>query len=266
MIDASTLWPLVLRLRERAPLVQCITNFVAMDVTANVLLAAGASPAMVHSKEESADFVELGGMLSINIGTPSTDWFAGIESAVAAARRRGTPWVLDPVAVGATRFRDQLIARLLPLGPAVIRGNAGEIMTMAGRRDVVSKGVDSTQSAPSARTAAIELAGRVRCTVVTTGSVDLVTDGSRVVGLGNGHPLMTKVTALGCALSALVAAFLAVSDDPVPAAAAATAYFGICGELAAESAQGPGSLRSRLLDCLYALDGETFAGRLRLLE
>lgn len=264
MPDASTLWPLVLRLRDAAPLVQCITNFVAMDITANVLLAAGASPAMVHAEEEAADFVALGGMLSVNIGTPFSPWVAGMESAVAEAHRRKTPWVLDPVAVGATRFRGELVARLLPFAPAVIRGNAAEIHALAGRRDRLGKGVDSAPGTAASANIAAELAKRQRCTVVMTGVTDFVTDGARTVGISNGHPMMARVTALGCSLTALVSAFLAVSDDPVLAAAAAVGYFGICGELAADGAPGPGSLRLRLLDQLYALDRQTFEQRLRL--
>ncbi len=266
MMDASSLWPVVQDLRGRAPLVQCITNFVAMDLTANVLLAAGASPAMVHAPEEAADFVALGGTLSINIGTPSPDWVDGMDAAAAAARRRGTPWVLDPVAVGATRYRDAVVARLLPHGPAVIRGNASEIMALAGQRDAAAKGVDSTRASIDARTAAVELAGRLGCTVAVTGGVDIVTDGRRTIGLANGHPMMTKVTATGCALSALVAAFLAVTDDPLLAAVTAVGVFGVCGELAAEAAAGPASLRIGLIDHLYGLDGATFAKRLRRTE
>ncbi len=202
--------------------------------------------------------------MSINIGTPSPDGVAGMEAAVAAARLRKTPWVLDPVAVGATRYRDAEVARLLPYGPAVVRGNASEIMAMAGQRGIATKGVDSTQPSTAARAAAIRLADTLGCTVAVTGGLDIVTDGCRVLSLGNGHPLMTRVTAMGCALSALVAAFLAVSDDPWLAASAAIAYFGICGELAAEAAQGPASLRTGLIDCLYSLDEATFGQRLKV--
>ena len=264
MFDASTLWSPLLRLREQAPLVQCITNFVAMDVTANVLLAAGASPAMVHAVEEAAEFVGLGGTLSINIGTPSPPWVAGMESAAYAAHRRGTPWVLDPVAVGATSYRTDIVGNLLSFVPTVIRGNAGEIMAMAGDQDVEIKGVDSTRPSADARGAALGLAQKTAAVVVVTGAQDIVTDGNRLIALANGHPLMTKVTALGCALTGLIAAFLAVADDPLLAAASAVAYFGVCGELAADGADGPGSLRTRLLDRLYSLDQGEFASRLRL--
>jgi hydroxyethylthiazole kinase len=264
MTDAAALWSLVLGVRERAPLVQCITNFVAMDVAANALLAAGASPAMVHDAAEAADFVRLGGTLTVNIGTPSPAWVAGMEAAAGAAHAKGTPWVLDPVAVGATPFRDDIVARLLKFTPTVIRGNAGEIMAMAGNREVVIKGVDSIRSSSDARGAAGALALATGAVVVVTGAEDVVTDGRRALALANGHPMMTKVTALGCALTGLVGAFLAVGDDALTAAAAAVAYFGVCGELAAEGAEGPGSLRLRLLDRLYGVDQATFAGRLKL--
>jgi hydroxyethylthiazole kinase len=265
-VEASSLWPLVEAVRERGPLVQCITNLVAMDITANVLLAAGASPAMVHAVEEASEFVQLGGTLCVNIGTPSSEGLKGMESATSAAHARGTPWVLDPVAVGVTRYRTDAVARLLLNAPTVIRGNASEIMAMAGRQDAAAKGVDSTQSSAAARAAALDLAARLKCAVAVTGAVDIVTDGVRVVSLGNGHPMMTKVTATGCALSALVAAFLAVPEDALQAAAAAIGLFGICGEVAAETAKGPASLRVLLIDTLSTLDGSTFADRLSVIR
>ena len=262
--DSDDLWPLVLRLRETKPLVQCITNFVSMDVAANVLLAIGASPAMVHDAEEAGEFVGLGGTLSVNIGTPSPRWVESMIAAASAAHARGTPWVLDPVAIGATSYRSRIVEALMPFAPTVIRGNAGEIMAMAGDAEVEVTGPDSSRASSDAHAAARALARRERCTVVVTGAEDIVTDGARTTILGNGHPLMTKVTALGCSLTAVTAAFLGVCDDAQRAATAAVAYFGVCGEIAAEGAPGPGTLRVRLLDILYGLDRDSFLSRIRI--
>lgn len=264
MFDPLSSWALVEKLRATTPLVQCLTNFVSMDVTANVLLAAGASPAMVHDAEESGAFVALGGMLSINIGTPSPRWVEGMVAAAAAAKARGTPWVLDPVAVGATPYRDRIVESLLAYRPALIRGNGSEIMAMAGRDDAGVTGVDSSRSSADARGAAIALARRLGANVLVTGKDDLATDGRQVVRIANGHPLMTKVTALGCALTGVSAAFMAVAPSPLAAAVAASAYFGVAGEIAAESAAGPGSLRVNLLDSFHTLDRERFLARARI--
>ncbi len=118
-------------LRAQRPLVQAITNYVSMDVAANALLAIGASPAMIHAPEEAEDFGAIANALVVNIGTLSTDWVVGMEAAAQVAAKNGRPWVLDPVGVGATRFRDETTRRLLALKPTIVRGNASEIMACA---------------------------------------------------------------------------------------------------------------------------------------
>ena len=118
-------------LRAKRPLVQNITNFVSMDIAANVLLAVGASPAMVHAPEESPDFLTIAQALVINIGTLSSPWVESMEVAAKAARSLGKPWVLDPVGAGATGFRDSAVKKLIAHRPQVIRGNASEIMAVA---------------------------------------------------------------------------------------------------------------------------------------
>ncbi|TXH99059.1 MAG: hydroxyethylthiazole kinase, partial [Rhizobium sp.] len=132
MQDQITVGNLLHIMRADPPLVQCITNFVAMNITANVMLASGASPAMVHAEEEAGEFAGISGALTINIGTLSAGWLAGMLKAAQTARDAGKPWVLDPVAHYATGFRRQSVARLLELQPTIIRGNASEIIALAG--------------------------------------------------------------------------------------------------------------------------------------
>ncbi|PTW51756.1 hydroxyethylthiazole kinase [Rhodovulum kholense] len=243
-------------MRERAPLVQCITNFVAMNTAANVLLAAGASPAMLHAAEETLEFTPLAQALSINIGTPSPHWAAGMKAAAGAARAAGLPWVLDPVAVGATSYRQALCGDLLALEPAVIRGNASEILALAGAA-TRGKGADSADPVEAAEAAARALAQRSWAVVAVTGPVDYVTDGTRAWRVHNGDPMMPKVTALGCSLTALVAAFVAVeAADRAEATVAALACFGLAGEIAARGASGPGSFAVALIDALHAMTPE----------
>lgn len=241
------------RMRAAAPLVHCITNYVAMNVAANVLLAAGASPAMIHAPEEAAAFAPLAGALTINIGTLSTPWLAGMTGAAAAAGAAGRPWALDPVAVFATAFRRDAAARLVALRPTVIRGNASEILALAGA-EAAGRGADAGDAVEAAAEPAAALARRTGAVVAVTGPVDLVTDGARVARVANGAPVMPQVTALGCALTGLVGAFLAAGDDPFADTVAALAYYGLAGERAAGGAAGPGSFAVGFIDALAALD------------
>ena len=250
-------------LRRDPPLVQAITNYVAMDLSANALLAAGAVPAMVHAEEEAAEFTTAAAALVINIGTPSPPWTAAMHQAADAARAAATPWVLDPVAAGATTYRRRMAADLLALRPDAIRGNASEILALAGERSA-SRGPDAGDPMERAEDAARSLARDTGAVVAVTGARDYVTDGRDALRVANGHPLMTRVTALGCALSGLVAAFLAGRAEPLPAVAAALAYVGAAGERAAAAAAGPGSFRVGFLDALAAIDGPGLAAAARI--
>lgn len=260
---------LLTRLRETRPLVQAVTNYVSMDVAANVLLAIGASPAMVHAPEEVEEFVSFSGALVVNIGTLSAPWVEGMEKAAAAARKFGKPWTLDPVGVGATAFRNATTERLLAHRPTVIRGNASEILAVARIAGVdveaaSPKGVDSAHETAAARGAAEALARKLDCTVAATGAVDLVTDGARTIMLANGSPVMAQVTALGCALSGVVAGFSALGDDRFVTTAAAAAVYGVAGEMAQEKSRRPGSFRVAFLDALDAVSVEDVARRLKI--
>ena len=240
-------------LRAATPLVHCITNYVAMNSTANVLLATGASPAMLHAPEEVAEFTAISAGLSINIGTISSHWADAMLIATATAEQHAIPWVLDPVAVGATRYRQTLCAQLLPFRPSVIRGNASEILALYGLASQ-GRGVDTTAVTSQAVEAAISLAKQHDCIVAMTGEVDYVTDGTQHYRINGGHPLMPHVTTLGCGLSALVAAFVAANPEaPLGATAAALTCFAVAGRRAGLSAPGPGSFQVALLDALYQL-------------
>ena len=240
-------------MREAAPLVQCITNYVAMNFAANVLLAAGASPAMVHTPEESGQFAVVAGALTINIGTLSPEWVEGMTRAAASARHSGRPWVLDPVAHFATSYRMAAIQKLLIQRPTIIRGNASEILALAGE-STAGKGVDAGDAVEAAEATARGLAAKHGCTIAVTGAVDFVTDGARAARIAGGSPLMPLVTATGCALTALVGAFVAVTpEDPFEASLGALATFKAAGSRAGAVATGPGSFAVAFLDALHAL-------------
>jgi hydroxyethylthiazole kinase len=239
------------QMRATAPLVHNITNYVAMNMMANVLLSAGASPAMVHAREEVAEFAGLAQTLTINIGTLDPAWAEAMEIAARTMNAAGRPWVLDPVGVGATRFRQEVCARLLLLRPTVIRGNASEILALSGLGGQ-GRGVDAADPVEAAETAARDLARRTGAVVAVSGPVDFVTDGASAYRVLNGHALMPCVTALGCSLNGVIAAFLA-GQERLGATAAALAYYGLAGERAAQNAAGPGSFLTAFLDALHVL-------------
>ncbi|WP_181701922.1 hydroxyethylthiazole kinase [Chthonobacter albigriseus] len=245
------------RVGAEGPLVQNITNYVVMNNTANALLAFGASPAMVHAADEVEDFAAISSAVVINIGTLSSEWVASMRLAALTAGRLGKPWVLDPVGAGATRYRTRAAADLLALKPTVVRGNASEVLAIAGFSPSGPKGVDSVHAAHEAAGPARAFASAHGTVVAVTGATDVVTDGTRTVLIESGHPLMARVTGLGCTATALVGACLAVEGDAVLATAAALAALGAAGKAAAEVAGGPGSLQVALLDMLYGLDFET---------
>lgn len=240
-------------MRAAAPLVHCVTNFVAMEPTANVLLAAGAAPAMVHAVEEAGDFAKIAAAVSINIGTPSPLWVEGMALAAGAAAARNAPWVLDPVAVYASAWRRAVAARLLALKPTAIRGNASEVLALAGGESA-GRGPDAADAVAAAEEAARRLARATGGVVAVTGPEDFVTDGRRDLRVAGGDPMMTRVTALGCALSALVAAFLATGRPALEATAAALACYGLAGARAGRAASGPGGFAPLFLDALAAVD------------
>jgi hydroxyethylthiazole kinase len=145
----------------------------------------------------------------------------------------------------------------------VVRGNASEILALAGEGGG-GRGVDSTAAAAAGLDAARLLAARAGVVAAVTGAVDHVTDGRRSIAIHNGHPMMPRVTGLGCTATALIGACLAVTPDPLAAAAHGLALIGVAGEIAAERARGPGSLQMEILDALYALDEATLSRRVRL--
>ncbi len=251
---ARLVWESVKKVRTVSPLVHNITNYVVMNNTANALLAIGAAPAMVHAAEEVEDFVAIASSLVINIGTLSPSWITSMRLSAAHAIALEKPWVLDPVGVGATPLRTSVSSQLAQLGPSVIRANASEVLALAAVTSKITRGVDSTEPSAAAIEPARQLAQTYKCVVVVSGAVDYVTDGDRTIEIHNGHPMMPRVTGLGCTASALVGAFLAVEPDPVLAAAHAMAVLGVAGEIAAEKSPGPGSLQMHLLDALYQLD------------
>lgn len=253
LLLAEQVSPFIKHVRLSNPLVHCITNDVVQNFTANILLAIGASPAMVVAQEEVADFVKVTDSLLINVGTIEKSSAQSMLLAARTAMLVDKPWVLDPVAVGSVlKFRTQVVHSLLSYHPTVIRGNAAEIMALIGHK-AQSKGVDSQESTESALTAAKTLADQYQTIVAVTGATDYVTDGKQVYSIAGGDVALTKVTGTGCSLSAMVAAFIANSSDRLCAAASACYMMKKAAELA-DKQQGLGSFAVSLLDQLSLME------------
>lgn len=231
---ARTAGQILEQVRARQPKVHCITNTVAETFTANVLLAAGGIPSMTTHPAEVPAFVQSAGGLLINLGTPDEERKAATLLALDAASEANVPWVMDPVLIDRSPLRLERAREIAGRGPAVVRGNAGEMDALAGA------GMTSTVRA-------------------TSGEVDVVELGSRQASIRNGHHWMAQVTAMGCAMSALIAAFCAVHDDAFEAAAGALLVTGVSGQLAAAEAHGPGSFVPQFLDTLAGLDADNLA-------
>jgi|SRR5690554_836440 len=262
-VTVDSVWRDVCAVRERSPLVHNITNYVVMNSTANALLAIGASPVMAHATEEVADMVGIASALVVNIGTLSPAWVEAMELAARAARDRGIPVALDPVGAGATPYRTKTAHALLDdTPPTLVRGNASEIMALVTSTSA-ARGVDSVDAPSAALDAARQLQHRFGAVVAVTGATDYVVADGATIRIDNGHPLMARVTGLGCTATALCGAFLAVNPDPASAAASALIVTGVAGELAAERAEGPGTLQLYLLDALHNLSRAHLEARMR---
>ena len=263
-IDTISLYEDIQKIKEQAPLVHNITNYVVMNSTANALFAIGASPVMAHAIEEVEEMVGISRALVINIGTLSELWIEAMQLAMKKAKEKNIPIIFDPVGAGATRLRTDTCHKLLnKANPSIIRGNASEIRALF-LAEGGTKGVDSTHSADDAIESAKELSKKFNCVISISGKTDIIIEGEKIIRINNGHRMMTKVTGLGCTATALTGAFAAVNSSPFIAAAHGMALMGIAGEIAAEKSTGPGSLQVQFFDTLYNLKEEDIIKRLKL--
>lgn len=245
-------------LQQQQPLVHYISNTVAANYAANVVLACGASPALIDNPHEAKSFMHIAAALNINLGTPTEQQVAAMQIAAKTAHQLHKPWVLDPVGYGPfLTWRSQVVDELLHYQPTIIRGNGSEISNLAGQQSA-SKGVDSTLSSAEVYQQAKVLLQHSEC-VAISGESDFILSKAFncVVQVKGGSYLQPKVTATGCALGALIAAYAAVAN-PTIATVAAHVHFAIAGKLAFLKAQSVGSFNVAFLDELYNLNAESF--------
>lgn len=266
-VSADTVASALEALRAQVPLVQSLTNIVSANFLTNVLLAAGASNAHIDNVHEAAGFAAIAGGVLVNLGTPDDATAAAFRVAAEAAQSAGTPWVLDPVGVGGLPWRSEIAVDLLQFHPTAIRGNASEIIALAGLGGD-TRGVDSASDSIDAVPAALALL-KYTDAVSASGPVDYVVGRDRdgiVVGvkISGGSALLPRVTSTGCSLGGLVAAYLAVAQTPLEGLVAAHTHVAVASEIAEANSTGPGSFAVAYLDALYAVDADTIRARARV--
>jgi len=253
-------------IRNHSPLVHNIANFVAMPTIANMLLALGASPLMAHAHEELSDLGEISQTLVLNIGTLDRNWMQAMVEAQLLAHKKKTPIILDPVGAGASKYRIRSSLYLLKQGINILRGNASEIMALAGF-NAETKGVDTTVDSLAAEKAAHYLAQKYSCVVVISGTSDVIVSPEQKCYVHKPPgSLFTRVTAMGCSASAIIGAFAAVNTDYFTAAVHAMIISGIAGEKAMAQSLGPGKFYEKLLDALYCLNSNDFIDYIELIN
>lgn len=251
------LWSVREEVKRKGPLICNITNNVVTNFTANVLLAIGASPIMSEGNPEAEELIKITDAVILNIGTLHPRQIEYFIKAGGYANRYNKPLLLDPVGVGATQYRTETALMLLEKFKfSLIRGNYGEIGFLAGNAGG-TRGVDSLNSGLDLKITKV-LADKTGALICATGAIDYLSDGSKVCMNQTGHELLQLITGTGCALTSVMGAFLAVSEDPILGALSAVAFYGSAAEKAAGLAKGPGSFAVNFIDALYDLSYDEF--------
>lgn len=252
--------------KEKKPLIHCITNPISVNQCANTVLAAGARPIMAEHPREAAEITATAQALLINLGNITDARIKSAKISLKTASKSNIPVVLDAVGISCSALRRKSAYKLIKTAcPSVIKGNYSEIRALENP-GYKSAGVDaeSTLTAETAAKSAVRLARKYKTVILASGKTDIITDGERAFYIKNGSPQLAAVTGTGCMLGALCCCFLAVRRH-ISAAVTACALLGICGKLA-ETDKGTGSFSVNLMDKLSALPDEAFISNLRLEE
>ncbi len=239
----------IFEIKKTKPLILNLTNFVTMDFVANCLLAIGAAPIMCVYEEELEELIKLSAVIYINIGTLNDEFIHLATKAQIISSKYNKPIILDPVGAGATKIRTE-ISKKIAATAKIIRGNASEIMAL-NNESFASKGVEAVHSTDAVTDIADNLAKHLKNTIVVSGAIDYITNGTKKAQLAFGSPIMQNVTGMGCALTATLAAFLAVAEDPYDAGIIGSKYFSLCGQITSQNHKNPGSFKASFIDELY---------------
>lgn len=256
--------------REKNPLAPSITNTVTQDFVANAQLAVGGSAAMLYLVDECEAMAKVAPAFYINMGTAMPFYAETLPRTARALFTNQKPWVLDPVGIGLSELRTQILNQLKIYKPSIVRGNASEIIALAKLWGVLNTsetgnffGVDSKEKVSAAKEAAIALAKFTGGAVAVSGEEDFITDGTEEIICAGGSELFTKITGSGCALGGVMAIFLTVAT-PFIAALTATTMFNLAGTKAAAEFNAPASFKVNFLDNLYNLTAQEVANNFRV--
>lgn len=255
MLFAAVFDEIIKKIKSDAPLVHHITNYVTANDSANTVLALGGRAVMADDAEEVEEMVSLASALVLNTGTLSRQKLASFLSAGKKANQLGIPVILDPVGLGSTELRKELISSILEnVKLTAIRGNMSEIVSLSGSNGK-TRGVDSTISTlDGGESTAKALAKRWQCVVAITGKIDIVSNGTEVYHIHNGDPVLSKITGTGCMSTSLIGVCTAAAD-PLLGTLLGLSIMGIAGETASmrlqqEESEGLGSAKVYLFDAL----------------
>lgn len=260
------------KVRDKEPLVQCITNFVTVNDCANILLAVGATPTMAMDSREVEESVSRVSALVCNMGA-----IEHIESMILAGKKANAlqiPVVLDPVGAGGTTLRRETVKRLLQeVQFTSIRGNASEIKAIAGAQslgrgvDVSKEDVVSENSLQGDILIFESLARKLQCVIAVSGEIDVITDGVHTMLIRNGCKMMARITGSGCMVTTLIGAFCGANKESAfKATSLAMGIMGIAGEIADEKRKknktGNATFRNDLIDSIFNITIEEIEERL----
>jgi hydroxyethylthiazole kinase len=258
-----SLAPYLDAVRRQNPLVDCITNIVTAGDMANGLLAIGASPVMAADPEEISEIISHARAMLYNLGAISLASREAARRGSLEANTLGIPLVIDPVGVGASHLRLNMVKELAASRHiAILRGNVSEIRALtgasshAGGVDAAAGDLDAGHFEEMQETAR-RLASQWQTVVAVSGPRDIVTDGTRLAVIDAGCDMMTRVTGTGCTLTGLTAAFAAVcGGNYFEAAICSLVLMCLAGEQAQARAGhlGTASFRTAMFDALSKIE------------
>ena len=251
--------------KKTNPMAASVTNTVTINFVANAQLAVGGSAAMCYVADECEFLAKVGGSFYINMGTIFPLYEDTLPKTAKVLYELNKAWVIDIVAVGIGEIRTKVLMQIKDYKPSIIRGNASEVITLAGLWGLTNqsdsmraKGVDATDEVETAKDAAIALAKFTNGAVAVSGKTDLITDGDYIAYSQGGSHFMTKITGAGCSLGGVMAVY-ATAGDAFIAALTAHAVYNLAAVKATQTATGPASYQTNFIDELYKATAEQIA-------
>lgn len=270
-------------IRKSSPLIHCITNPISINDCANAILALGARPIMAEHPEEVEEIVDISDSLSLNIGNITDARKESILKSSKRAFEKNIPVVIDIVGVGCSRFRRNIVDKILNeykkflreySYPMVVKGNISEIKTfisMYENRDIHTiSGVDSDERDQITLENMEETVEKIKkiskqlnLIIVATGKIDVVTYGEDVYFVENGTPVLGKITGSGCMLTSIISSIIS-KNEIFEGCILSVALMGICGQLAERYSRGTATFKINLIDEISNCTEEKILDNIRI--